>query len=227
MTGRMTIPVRLSRLIGMAALILAFSLPVNAQRQRMTYNLSDLLTKKSFTVENRRISGLTEKNGVRLSADNGAGVAWINNASFSNGTIEADLRGKDIRQRSFIGIAFHGASKEDCEVIYFRPFNFHAKDSLASMHMVQYVQDTLYGWERLREEHPGVYENRLAAPPAPNDWFHVKIDVQGKAIKVYVNNEKSPCLQVTSLGTRTSGKLGLWVGNNAEGDFGNLVVAPR
>lgn len=212
-----TMPLRLSRLVRLTVLALCFSLPLSAQSQN----------NKGLTIENRQMSNLPEKNGIHLSAAKGSGVAWMNKAIFSNGTIDVDLRGKDLKQGSFIGIAFHGVSKDDCEVIYFRPFNFFAKDSLARMHMVQYVQDTLYGWERLREEHPGVYENKLSSPPNPNDWFHVKIDIQGKDIKVYVNNESTPCLKVTSLNAKTSGMLGFWVGNSSEGDFANLVVQPE
>jgi hypothetical protein len=90
--------------------------------------------------------------------------------------------------------------------------------------MVQYVQDTTYGWDRLRDEHPGVYENKIVAPPNPGDWFHVKIEIQGDLIQVYVNNFPKHCLEVRSLGKRKMGNLGLWVGNSSEGDFANLVI---
>lgn len=178
--------------------------------------------KHQLVPENRTISTLNEKAGVHLSAAEGSGIAWIKDVTFTNGTIEVDLRGKNVKQGSFIGVAFHGVSKDDCEAVYFRPFNFVATDSLARMHMVQYVQDTLYGWERLRAEHPGVYENKLLTPPDPNNWFHVKLVIKGTAIKAYVNN--TPCLSVTSLNKKNIGKIGLWVGNGSEGDFANLKI---
>ncbi|SFF09360.1 protein of unknown function [Chitinophaga sp. CF118] len=192
--------------------------------QQVAYKLSELESKSLFITENRTVSSLPDKYAVRVSAAEGSGVAWIKNTEFSKGTIEVDLRGKDIKQGSFLGIAFHGTSKNDCEVIYFRPFNFVAKDSLPRMHMVQYVLDTTYGWERLRDEHPGVYENKVLSPPAPNDWFHVKIEVQKELIKVYVNNSPESCLEVRSLNKKKSGKIGLWVGNFSDGDFANLAV---
>lgn len=179
--------------------------------------------KSNLIPESRSISTLKEKSGVRLAGAEGSGVAWVKDVTFTNGTIEADLRGKNVKQGSFIGIAFHGVSKNDCEVVYFRPFNFVATDSAAHMHMVQYVQDTLYGWERLRNEHPGVYENNISTPPDPNDWFHVKVVVEGTAIKAYVNN--SLCLSVTSLNKRKTGKVGLWVGSTSDGDFANLKIS--
>lgn len=181
--------------------------------------------KSNLIPENRTISTLKEKPGVHLSAAEGSGIAWVKGVNFTNGTIEVDMKGKNIKQGSFIGVAFHGVSREDCEAVYFRPFNFVATDSLAAMHMVQYVQDTLYGWERLREEHPGVYENKVTSPPDPNGWFQVKVIVEGDAIKAYVNN--SLCLSVTSLNKKHTGKVGLWVGNNSDGDFANLVITRK
>jgi hypothetical protein len=181
--------------------------------------------KSNLIPENRTISALKEKPGVHLSAADGSGVAWVKGATFTNGTIEVDVKGKNVKQGSFIGVAFHGISKDDCEAVYFRPFNFVATDSLARMHMVQYVQDTLYGWERLRDEHPGVYENNVVSPPDPNGWFHVKVIVAGTSIKAYVNNKL--CLAVTSLNKKDTGKVGLWVGNSSDGDFANLKISNK
>lgn len=178
--------------------------------------------KSHLIPENRTVTALKEKSGVHLSTAEGAGLAWVKDVTFTNGTIEADLRGKNVKQGSFIGIAFHGLSKDDCEAVYFRPFNFVATDSAAKMHMVQYVQDTLYGWERLRTEHPGMYENTIVSPPDPNGWFHVKVVVAGTSIKAYVNN--TLCLSVISLNKKTKGKVGLWVGNTSDGDFANLKI---
>ena len=36
------------------------------------------------------------------------GVAYLQGIEFSNGTIELDVRGKDVQQQSFVGVAFHG-----------------------------------------------------------------------------------------------------------------------
>lgn len=180
------------------------------------------ITLLAFIPENRTVTPLKDKPGVHVSAAEGSGVAWVKNKTFSEGTIELDIKGKDVRQGSFVGVAFHGVSRFDCEAVYFRPFNFFAKDSLARMHAVQYVQDTLYGWERLREEHPGVYENQIVSPPDPNGWFHVKLEIKGDSVITYINNSR--CLAVRSLGRRKTGKVGVWVGNNSDGDFANLEI---
>jgi hypothetical protein len=199
-----------------------FCLACSAQAQDTNAHLF----KDNLSTENRSVS-ILGGDTVKLSAANGSGVAWINDVTFDYGSIEIDLRGKNVPQGSFLGIAFHGMTANDCEVVYFRPFNFVARDKVAKTHMVQYVYDTTYSWQRLRDEHPGVYEHQLAAPPKPDAWFHVRVAVQGHTIKVYVNGATTPSLVVTSLKERMDNRIGLWVGNGSDGDFANLKVSPR
>jgi len=84
-----------------------------------------------YISHNRTVEQVTE-NGrsiVRLSEGTGAGVAWLKDLLLSEGTIEFDAKGRDVMQKSFIGIAFHGIDNETYETIYFRPFNFQSSDS--------------------------------------------------------------------------------------------------
>lgn len=207
------------------SLLLLCTSGLNSMAQRVSYNLPKLLSKGMIVGENRTVRALNDKT-VRLSEAEGYGVAWLKDVQFSDGTIEIDLRGKDVKQGSFLGISFHGISKDTCEAIYFRPFNFLATDSAQRNHMVQYVFENKYGWERLRTEHPGVYEGKVFPVIQPNAWFHVKIEVKGEIIKVYTNHSDTPCLVVNSLNNVHKGKLGLWVGNTSPGDFANLIVRP-
>jgi hypothetical protein len=34
------------------------------------------------------------------------GLLWVKNTNFKNGTIELDIRGKDVSGKSFVGVAF-------------------------------------------------------------------------------------------------------------------------
>jgi hypothetical protein len=54
----------------------------------------------------------------------------------------------------------------------------------------------------------------------------VKIIVKSPQIIVFVNGNQEPSLIVEKLNTRASGKIGLWVGNNSDGDFANLQIIP-
>ena len=164
------------------------------------------------------------KKGVRFSEKEKDGVAWIDGLTFSNGTIELDIKGRDALQKSFVGVAFHGADDQTMDVIYFRPFNFQSTDPVRKIHAVQYVSSPDFGWQRLREEQNGKYEKGIEPPPSANEWFHARIVVHSPKIDVYVNGNSKPSLTVDKLNTRQKGKIGLWVGPFSNGDFANLTI---
>ena len=132
-----------------------------------------------------------------------------------------DIKGKDIRGRSFVGIAFHGID-DSFDAVYFRAFNFKSPER--NTHSVQYISHPTYTWSKLRKEFPQKYENVVNPVPDPNDWFHVKIDIQYPYVKVYVNNSETASLEISQLSEHKKGWLGLWVGNNSEGMYRNLVI---
>ena len=185
-----------------------------------SFDLQKLLNGGKLVAQGKNTSTLMENKKGAISCN---GVVWIKSANFSNGTIEVDLRGKDIPQQSFLGIAFHGVDTITYDAIYFRPFNFQSKDSVRKIHAVQYISEPDFPWQRLREERNGVYEKGIVPPPPPTEWLHARITVKGPTIKVYVNNATTPSLTVDKLNSRKDGLIGLWsVGLN--GEFANLVV---
>lgn len=181
---------------------------------------------KNFRVVNRNINLVYEsqKTIVHLDGKPNDGVLWITNASFEFGSIDFDVKGKDIMQQSFVGIAFHGVDDSTYDVIYFRPFNFQSPDSLRKKHAVQYVSLPKYDWEILRQKYTGVYENTLTKNILPTEWFHATVVVEENLIKVSVNGDKQPSLVVKPISNIKKGKIGFWVGNNSDGDFANLVI---
>ena len=62
----------------------------------------------------------------------------LKGVNFKQGTIEVDLRGKDVLQ-SFPGICFHGVNTLTYDVVYFRPFNFEHPDTLRRNWSAQYM----------------------------------------------------------------------------------------
>jgi hypothetical protein len=195
--------------------------------QSYSYRLDSLAQKGALQVQNRSITPLPAEKGIRFSAAADDGVAWLNGVEFSNGIIEFDVRGKDVVQQSFIGVAFHGISRDSLEAVYFRPFNFQTTDAQRHLHMVQYVSHPEYTWDKLRAERTGIFEKPIPQAPAPTDWFHARIIVKYPSVKVYVNQDLKPCLEVTELSNRRDGRIGLWVGNNSDGDFANLVITDQ
>ncbi|MDQ7950071.1 MAG: DUF1080 domain-containing protein, partial [Pedobacter sp.] len=181
-----------------------------------------------YTVHNRTIEQITEGDLaiLRFSEANGAGLAWIKNTEFTDGTIEFDARGRNVLQKSFLGIALHGKDNETYETIYLRPFNFQATDSTRRVHAVQYAFEPKFGFQQLRNTHKDQYESAiLPANINPSDWFHVKVEVKADQSTVFLNGNKQPCLEVKSLNPNPSGKMiGFWVGNSSNGDFANFKL---
>src|SRR5690606_24262451 len=114
------------------------------------------------------------------------GILWLNGSHFKNGTIELDIKGKDVPGKSFVGIAFHGLDNRTFDAIYFRPFNF--RNSERNLHSVQYVAMPDHDWSVLRNAFPSVYEHSIQPVPIPvDDWFHVRVVVHYPIVQVYVN----------------------------------------
>lgn len=190
-------------------------------------DLPGLIKDKKITVYNRNVSLFNDahyKNGIHLDAGEGDGVAWLNDISLSNGTIEFDVRGRNKMQQSFVGIAFHGLNDSTMDAVYFRPFNFQSQEEERRNHAVQYISLPAYDWQKLRTGFPDKYEHAINAAPQPDDWFHVRVVIKSPKVSVYVNNNTNPDLAVEQLSNRKNGMIGFWVGNNSEGDFANLKI---
>jgi hypothetical protein len=54
----------------------------------------------------------------------------------------------------------------------------------------------------------------------------LKVIVNAKTVQIFVGSVKAPALEVRKLGQLDRGMIGLWVGNNSDGDFANLRVTP-
>lgn len=210
-------------------LITGLLLTLTCVAQKKDYDLQGLLRENKLKAHNRNISPIEDKEtrGVKLDENSGEGIVWLNDVTFSTGTLEIDLRGKDAFQKSFLGVAFHGVNDSTYDAVYFRPFNFHAADSIRKIHAVQYISHPLHTWKKLRDERNGQYEKALVKPPDPNAWFQARIEVTKDKVSVYVNGDNAPSLTVTKISTIKSGKIGLWVGEGSGGEFANLQITKK
>ena len=202
------------------ALMLELSLVTVAFAQDKSFDLQQLLKEKKLVAFGQNIIPITDGGKKGISQN---GIVWLKDVNFSQGTIEVDLRGKDVFQKSFIGIAFHGVDTATYDAIYFRPFNFQASDPVRKIHAVQYISEPDFPWHKLREEKNGIYEKAVDPAPSPTDWFHARIVVKETQIQVYVNGSTTPSLSVNKLNSRTSGLVGIW-NNGLDGEFANLVI---
>jgi hypothetical protein len=159
------------------------------------------------------------------SANGIVGLALPTDLRFATGTIDIDLKGRNARQPSFLGVAFNVTDEKTFEAVYFRPFNFQAEEPMRS-HAVQYVAWPVNTWEHLRKSAPGRFENRVDPVPDPERWFHATIVVTDDEVRVFVNGAKEPSLLTRRLlasgGARPAG---LFV-DSADGLYANFKVTP-
>lgn len=206
------------------ALFLVAFLSASSQKTPAAWESTEDFITYNRTIETIRENGRV---GIRFNESKGAGMAWLKNKEFTGGTIEFDTRGRDVMQKSFIGIAFHGTGNDQYETVYFRPFNFHSQDPVRKIHAVQYAFEPRFGFEELRNSRKDEFEAAIdPSDISATDWFHVKIQVKDNRIRVFLNNAEKPCLDVETLNPSPAGKkVGYWVGNNSNGDFANLTFS--
>jgi hypothetical protein len=208
-----------------AAVIVLMIVPQSGGTQRV--DLPVALTGGKLKAANCGVSKIDgNRAGVHLAERDQPCIAWIDGTDFAEGTIEVDIRGRDVLQRSFVGVAFHGKDDSTYESVYLRPFNFRAEDPARHQHAVQYMKAPDYDWPRLRKEFPEEFENPVDASIVPTDWVPLRVVVSGARVQIYVGPDKKPTLEVRKLGTLDRGMIGLWVGNGSDGDFANLRVTP-
>ena len=219
----------IARLTFAAAILIWSPAAVLAQAQQtITPDLARLADGRGAQIFNRaRTVAVEEGRAVaRLDARAGDGGVILDGIQLGEGVIEVDLKGKDVAQQSFLGIAFHVVDWTALDAMYFRPFNFRAGGAEQRSHAVQYVSHPANTWQRLRAERPGQFEQAIEPPPDPNGWFHARIVIAGGRVEVFVNGAAKPSLSVEDLGSAKSGGVALWVGNGSDGAFANLRITP-
>jgi hypothetical protein len=219
----------LNGLLPIALLASWLASPVFGQVPKPTQpDLGRLASGQGAQVFNRALTA--RKEGDRavawLDARAGDGGALIDGVQLSDGVIEVDLRGKDVAQQSFLGIAFHVVDWTTYDAIYFRPFNFRAAGQEQRAHSVQYISQPVNTWQKLRAERAGQFEQALDPPPDPNGWFHARIVIANAKVEVYVNQATTPSLVVDDLGDAKSGGVALWAGNGSDGAYASLTITP-
>ncbi len=199
--------------------------PQSPAQQRI--DLAERLAAGKLRAVNRDVTKLQgSRDAVHVSERPDVGAIWITGSEFAEGTIEVEVRGRDLNGQSFVGIAFHRRDDATYEAVYLRPFNFRTPDPVRHHHAVQYIALPDYDWPRLRKEFPEEFENAVDPSVGPTDWVPLRVVVKGNTIQVYVGRVNSPTLEVRKLGQDDRGMIGLWTGNNSDGDFANLRVTP-
>jgi hypothetical protein len=168
---------------------------------------------------------------ITMEGEDHDGLALLPGTDFQDGVIEADIalkstRPPGVRSPGFVGIAFRvRPDASHYELFYLRPGNSDAPDQTMRNHSVQYASEPDFGWYRLRREWPWVYESH--AELAMETWTKVRIEVAGRAAKLYLNGSAKPSLVVDGLkGEDLHGAVGLWGYTHEEAYFSNVRIMP-
>jgi len=173
------------------------------------------------------------RNCVKVTASDkgGNGLVLLPGTDFQDGTIEAEIALKatvppGVRFPGFVGIAFRvRPDASHYELFYLRPGNSEAADQAMRNHAVQYVSEPDFDWYRLRREWPWVYESH--AELAMETWTKVRIEVAGRAAKLFLNGSSRPSLVVDGLkGEDLHGAVALWGYSGEEAYFSNVSITP-
>lgn len=203
--------------------VLVFSYSLFAQTV-----IPDVKNKSELEIHNREANVIKhekeEIQGIIFDAKEGDGLAVFKNIEFENGTIEFDVKGKNVPGKSFVGLAFHIQDEKTFNAIYFRPFNFNNPDKTRSGHSVQYICHPDFPWHKLRSDFPEQFENPVQPIPNPDHFFHAKVIVNWPMVSVYVEDAAEPSLNVKMKSEFKKGKVGFWVGHGSDGEFKNLIV---
>ena len=207
------------------AIFVFFSISSFSQNP-LVIDLHTTVKNKNIEVFNRELSLINEEShsGIRLCKDKGEGVAWLKGIEFSNGTLEFDVRGEDVKQHSFVGIAFHGKNDSTFDAIYLRPFQFKEKDEILKNRAIQYISLPNFTWRKLREKFPNKYEHSVEPAPDPNSWVRVRVVVKDSTITTYINGSSEPSLVVQKVTNLNNGSIGFYVADTSGGDFANITI---
>lgn len=217
--------------------ILAVSLLFGSVRGRAAANqASSTIDPASLEAHNVKVEAaeFLGRKAVRVTVptdQDRAGFALVRGTDFQDGAIDVDMAVKittppGVRMPGFTGLAFRmsadGSSFED---VYLRPKNALAEDQAMRNHAVQYCAEPEYGWYRLRRDWPFVYESW--ADIAPETWIHLRIEVAGRAARIYLNGSTKPTLVVEGLKSpNLHGAIALWGYADEESYFSNLRITP-
>jgi hypothetical protein len=221
---------------GLVVLLMVFSSlvaapPATAQEKAVTPDLKALAEGKGGTIPAEATLKWVEdakgRPALRVQSKKDDTVIPLDRIEFVNGVIEFDALGQsEPRGSNFLGVAFRVVDAQTHDAVYFRPFNFRAKDPEQKAHAVQYISHPKYRWQVLRNDKPGQYEKPVVPAPDGDAWFHARIVVEKPKVSVYINDGKEPSLVVEELSDRKGGGVGLWVGPGQGGYFANLKIAP-
>ena len=117
------------------------------------------------------------------------GTAFLKDVEFENGIIEVDMAVK--KMRSYPGINFRIQAPGNLENFYIRP---HRSPFYTDVLQYTPVFDGLAGWQLYNGE------GYTAGYDIPYEqWLHIRLEVNGRQARVFINDDETPALVVHDL----------------------------
>jgi len=230
-------PHPVSRTLMLLTVIAGAGSPALAGQTGQRYVIGDLFPPPSVVrvVEGSAGTWTLEKNlaferedGARMAPHLGRPALWLRSGvhvllsgvEFSDGTIEFDFSPMQNIDNSFAGVVFRRHSLGYHENIYLRPHNtgrFDAVQYAPRMHGATTFQ--LYDFYAQTEIHEG-------------RWTHLRLEVRGPRLEVYIDRADEPALVVPQLrGLTETGGVAFWARIGEEGErwaaaVSNVEVRP-
>ena len=214
-----------------AAAILFWS-PADSRAQApnpITPDLARLTDGRGGQVFNRALTVAAEggRTVARLDARTGDGGVLLEGIQLSEGVIEVDLKGKDVAQQSFLGIAFHVVDWTTLDAVYFRPFNFRGRHRgaastrgpvrLASRQHVAASADGAAGPVRAGDRSAAGSERVVPRAHRPGGR-------PGRGLRERRRRSRACRSRISA--RRRAAAWRLWAGNGSDGAFANLTITP-
>jgi hypothetical protein len=231
------------RLLALLVLTSSFSLNVNAQTLKLkkqefelhnvTGEIVKFQGKKVLKIERDLNAIPFDSTRVEATVDEPHYARLVGLDDFENGTIEVKMYSQLKVPAPYSGIAgfiglFFRVKEDDSEFesIYVRPKVGRASSQRFRNHSVQYFSYPDYKFDTLRKIAPFEYEG--SAPIALNEWFTMRIEVNGESAEMFINDEKYSSFVVDKmLGKNKKGFVGLYVDIGTIGYFRDLKVTKR
>lgn len=223
-------------LLFLSPLVLAQTLKLKNQEfelHNVTGEVVKFQGKKALKIE-RDLNALPfDSTRIEATVDEPHYARLLGLEDFENGTIEVKLYSQLQDPAPYSGIAgfiglYYRIQKDDSafESIYVRPKVGRSDNQRSRNHTVQYFSYPDYKFDTLRKIAPYRYEG--SAPVALNEWFTMRIEVNGETAELFINDMKYSSFIVDKmLGTSKRGFVGLYVDIGTIGYFRDLKVTKR
>ena len=166
-----------------------------------------------------------------LENGNTSSIAFASDLEFIDWTIGFDMLSTVSKNgipgaRWFAGIAFRASNDFwEYESFYLRPSNGRIDNPIKKGHATQYISYPKYEFDTFRKIAPEKYES--SADIWLDEWTHIKIKVDWKNAKFYVNSILVLEVDDLKLGADKKGLVWFWIWIWTKAYFANLKVTAQ